>query len=42
MKEWAFGIKEEEPHNVHLHIYNFFISEGHYDLANTFAKEAKL
>lgn len=41
-KEWSSNLREEESEEIKHHIYNFFITEGHYDLANTFAKESQL
>lgn len=42
MKEWSSSIKEEENEALKMHFYNFFITEGHHDLAQSFAKEAGL
>ena len=41
-KEWAMSIREEEPEQLKLHVYNFLIMEGHFDVAKTFAEEAGL
>ena len=35
-------VKEEGPKGLDLHIYNFLITEGHFDVAKTFAKEANI
>lgn len=42
VKEWSTSIKEEENEALKMHVYNFFITEGHHDLAQSFAKEAGL
>ena len=36
-KEWAGMVKEEEPKGMDLHVYNFLVTEGHFDIAKTFA-----
>lgn len=41
-KEWCASLKEEDSPDIDLHIYNFFVAEGHYDLAKSFALDAKL
>ena len=41
-KEWMQSMRQEEAPQVKMHVYNFFITEGHYDLAKTFAAEAGL
>ena len=41
-REWMQSIRQEESPQIKMHVYNFFITEGHYDLATTFAKEAGL
>lgn len=41
-KEWALSTKEEEPESIKIHIYNFLLTEGHFDIAETFAEEAGL
>lgn len=32
-KEWALSTKEEEPEGLKIHIYNFLLTEGHFDIA---------
>jgi hypothetical protein len=41
-KEWCTSLKEEDSPDIDIHIYNFFVAEGHYDLAKSFAQDAKL
>jgi hypothetical protein len=36
-KEWASKIKDEEPDSIKMHVYHFLITEGHFDIAHTFA-----
>lgn len=39
-KEWGSKIKDEEPDSIKMHVYHFLITEGHFDIARTFAQEA--
>jgi hypothetical protein len=40
VKEWGSKIKDEEPESIKMHVYHFLITEGHFDIARTFAEEA--
>ena len=41
-REWSQSLKDSEPPELKIHVYNFLITEGHFDIAETFAKESGL
>jgi predicted transcriptional regulator len=41
-REWIHSINMTENDNLKIHVYNFLITEGHFDVAKTFAEESGL